>query len=100
MISRLMPSVSFVSLSLPAAGTKGLALAGPVAAANAATVVAPAVLPAMMAPSGAEALSILSDFIRMEPAAGFLIGALLLGIATSLRLRVIRKSQSNTELPS
>lgn len=48
----------------------------------------------------AATLSVLANFFRLEPAAGFLIGALLLVIATSLRLRVIRKMERDPELQS
>ena len=46
------------------------------------------------------AFSALADLIGRESAAGFLVGALLLGIATSLRLRVIRKHESDPGLQS
>jgi hypothetical protein len=45
-----------------------------------------------------EFLALLASLIRLEPASGFLIGALLLGIATSLRLKVICKSEPEPEL--
>jgi hypothetical protein len=95
--AHFIPAVSFVGSGLPAASPVVLAIAGPVVIGN----FTPDIAPATTVRSGAETLSLISDFIPwMEPLAGFLIGALLLGIATSLRLRVIRKNQSNTELSS
>jgi hypothetical protein len=39
-----------------------------------------------------EIVSLLASVLRPEPAPSFLIGALLLSVATSLRLRVMRRS--------